>query len=277
MSYLSWKMHGVGVALSIVGTLGLVSAVDARISRKVWDPAYGTDLPALGWSGVVDFEIKDDCLATVNDSGWVYGGFLFGSSTACKKADALSIKSATVTLYDLVGGTNTPADDVTLSFSAGSIRTGNNRDIVPRMWVDVDDVGEKTIRAAQGFYLWPETTEASFAKATKADGGEYDAAAFWLSFNGTKDNDLNIFSPAPPDPDAEDGYSFLYSCSYDYPATFTLEGKLNAVKGKSCSSNDGETFPAVLRPIPEPETYLMGLASFGVLGVWARRRRLRNA
>lgn len=274
MSYLTWKMRGLSAAFAVIGSVGFVSNADAIISRKVWDPQYGAALPNLGWSGEVDFEIKPDCLATVTDvSKWVYFG-----SAGCNQLGSLGIKSATVNLFDLVLDVNGVAqkdvdgrllngaqEDVKLTYKAGSVFAGGNRDIVPRMWIDVAENGDKSIGATQGFYLFPEITNAPFATVAG-----YDAAAFWLSFAGTqKNNQLNFANTAP-----QGDFAFLDSCSFNYPATFDLQGKLNTLKGKSCSSNDSTTYPAILVAVPEPETYLLGLASFGVLGVWARRRRL---
>ena len=106
--------------------------------------------------------------------------------------------------------------------------------------------------------MLPEITNASFAVASG-----YDAAAYWLNFNANVTNDFSLFSNGAPLGD----YAFLTSCSYKYS---------NLSSGVKCSQNDGVTFPAVLQPVPEPETYLLALASFGVLGVWARRRRLNS-
>lgn len=266
MSYLTWKMRGLSAAFAVISTVGFVSNADAIISRKVWDPAYGSGLADLGWSGEVEFEIKPECLATVTGgSQWVYWG-----TANCDKVDSLGIKSATVTLYDLAGGTNTPEDDVKLSYSGGkNIFAGQNFDVVPRMYIEVSSSGDKSIKATQGLFLFPEITSAPFAKLA-----DYDAAAFWLSFAGTETNDQLNVSPDAPLFDR----AFLNSCSFDYPAwgePVNAVGKLAAtVRNRSCSSNDGLKYPANLQPVPEPETYLMALASFGVLGLWARRRRL---
>ncbi len=264
------KMRGLALTLLVMGGFGVVSMAEAKTSTKIWDPQYGADLPDLGWSGKVTFDVRDSCLIGVNSSKWIsdltYGCF-----------GALSIKSATVTLYDydaLATGGNGMEEDVTLSYQSGLLPPGN-LSVVPRMYIDVDG-GLKTIKAVQAaqFHpLWPEITDASFAKAAKLVG-EYDAAAFWLSFNSNQDNSYDLLSNAPPAGD----FAFLNSCSFDYAnqpaADETLAAFKARVKDAKCSQNDGLENPAILRPIPEPEGYLLGLASFGVLGVWARRRRL---
>ena len=251
MSYLSWRMRGLSAMFVAIGALGWASAAEAIVSKKRWDPAYGAALPDLGWSGTVDFEIKDDCLSTISTSQWINN--LSGGTCGNK----LSNQSATVTLYDLTpdSDSSTP-DSVLLSYDGSSnFLGGDNAQMALRMYVKVSDAGEKTIEAVQGGFLFPEVATASFAKVAS-----YDAAAYWLNFNANETNNFSLFSNDAPLGD----YAFLTSCSYNY-------SRWNS--GVNCSQNDGVSFPAVLQPVPEPETYLLALASFGVLGVWARRRR----
>jgi hypothetical protein len=239
-------MRGLSAMFVAIGALGWVSAAEAIVSKKRWDPAYGAELPNLGWSGTVDFEIKDDCLSSITSSQWI-NNLSFG---VC--GNKLSIQSATVNLYEL----NNEGNNVLLSYDGSSnMFGGDNSQLAIRMYVEVNGT-EKTLTAVQGGFLLPEITNASFAVASG-----YDAAAYWLNFNANVTNDFSLFSNGAPLGD----YAFLTSCSYKYS---------NLSSGVKCSQNDGVTFPAVLQPVPEPETYLLALASFGVLGVWARRRRL---
>jgi hypothetical protein len=247
-------MRGLSAMFVAIGTLGWVSAAEAIVSKKRWDPAYGVDLPNLGWSGTVDFEIQDSCLNTITSSGWITN-----LTTGC--VGKLSISSATVTLYDILdpSGKPGPNPDIMLSYDGASAPFGgDNAQLTIRMYVDVLGT-EKNLVAVEGGFLLPEvvhkTSETSFAVAAG-----YDAAAYWLNFNSNLENDF--LSTGIP----EDGYAFLTSCSYKYSKWSS---------GVNCSQNDGQSYPAVLSPVPEPETYLLGLASFSVLGVWARRRRLR--
>ncbi len=188
MSYLTWKMRGLSAAFAVIGSVGCVSNADAIISRKVWDPQYGAALPNLGWSGEVDFNIKDTCLDNVvKKSMWVSN--LTGGCN-----NALSIGNATVTLYDLDSfGNNGPAADVTLNYG-GSTQPfgGDNAQLTWRMYIDVDG-SEKTLKAVQGGFLFPEFTNASFAKVAGFEG-----AAYWLNFNANKTNDFSLFSNAAP-------------------------------------------------------------------------------
>ena len=181
MSYLSWRMRGLTAAFAAVCTLAWVSDVEAAVSRKRWDPAYGADLPNLGWSGTVDFEIKDSCLDSITSSGWVTN-----LTSGC--VGKLSISSATVTLYDIESPSkpaNGPLDDVTLSYGGSSAPLGgDNAQLTIRMYVDVTG-GEKTLMAVQGGFLLPEVTNASFATVAT-----YDAAAYWLNFNANETNNL---------------------------------------------------------------------------------------
>jgi hypothetical protein len=135
------------------------------------------------------------------------------------------------------------------------------------MYVDVEGT-EKTLKAVQGGFLFPEFTSASFAKVVG-----YDAAAYWLSFNENRENSFYPLSNEAPQGD----YAFLTGCSYrkgsSPEANETYDHYKSTHLDVACSQNDGINSPAILRPIPEPETYMLALASFGVLGVWARRRR----
>jgi hypothetical protein len=259
MNYLTSKMRGWSAVLAVLGTFGLVSTADAILSKKVWDPEYGMALESLGWSGEVTFGIADDCLGTVLKSQWINN---FAGSCANK----LSIDSATVNLYDL-GGVGTP---VTLSYGSNSIFSGGNVPITLSMYVDVNKIsGEKTLVAVQGGFLFPEFTNASFAKVV-----DYDAAAYWLSFNASQDNNFSLFSPATP----TNGYAFLSSCSFNYGddpnKTEGYDHYKSSHSDVACSQNDSSAHPAILRAVPEPNGYLLGLASFAVLGVWSRRRRI---
>lgn len=259
MDNLTWRMHALSAVVGFTVTLGSVSVSEAAISRKIWDPAYGAALPNLGWSGSVDFNIQDSCLNTINTSQWI-SNLAFGSSCFNK----LSIESADVTLYDL----SNPASNVLLSYDgSSSLFGGDNVNLALRMYVEVIGT-EKTLKAVQGGFLFPEFTNASFATVTG-----YDAAAFWLNFNANTTNNFSLSTSSAPEGD----YAFLTSCSFDYPHNPGANEKYDTYKTKysdvSCSQNDGVNNPAILRPIPEPEAYLLGLASFGVLGVWARRRR----
>lgn len=257
MSYLSWRMRGLSAMFAAIGALGWVSSAEAIVSKKRWDPAYGVDLPNLGWSGTVDFEIQDSCLNTITSSGWI-------TNLTAGCVGKLNINSATVTLYDILdpSGTPGPKPDVMLSYDGSSAPFGgDNAQLTIRMYVDV--VGtEKTLAAVQGGFLLPELVANTSATSFAVAAG-YDAAAYWLNFNANATNDFSLFSSSAPQGD----YAFLTSCSYNY-------SKWNS--GVNCSQNDGVTFPAVLQPVPEPETYLLALASFGVLGVWARRRGLNS-
>lgn len=258
MSYLTWKMRGLSAAFAVVGTLGWISSAEAIVSRKVWDPNYGAALSNLGWSGLVDFNIQDSCLNSVATSQWI-SNLAFGS---CQ--NKLSIESAEVTLYAL----DNPAT-VQLSYDgASSLFGGDNVNVALRMYVEVISPTEKTLKAVQGGFLFPEFTNASFAKVA-----DYDAAAFWLNFNANTTNNFSLTTSNAPQGD----YAFLSNCSFDYAHAPGAREKFDAYKGKysdvSCSQNDGVNNPAILRPVPEPSSYLLGLASVGVLGVWARRRR----
>jgi hypothetical protein len=250
-------MRGLSAVVAVISTLGWVSSAEAIISKKRWDPKYntevsGTGLGDLGWSGTVDFEIKDDCLLTINESQWI-NNLSFG---AC--GNKLSIQSATVTLYEFSDESN----NVLLSYDGSSkIFGGDNSQLAIRMYVEVNG-SEKTLTAVQGGFLVPEVTTASFAVVAT-----YDAAAYWLNFNANEENNFPLIGKdAKEAPDGD--FAFLTSCSFNYPKNKTLGSGVN------CSQNDGVAWPAALQPVPEPETYLLGLASFGVLGVWARRRRL---
>ena len=258
MSYPTWKMRGLSAAFVVVGTLGWVSSAEAIVSRKVWDPAYGAALPELGWSGSVDFNIADSCLNTITSSQWI-SNLAFGS---CQ--NKLSIDSAVVTLYDL----NAPGSSVQLSYDGGSsLFSGDNVNVALRMYVEVVSATEKTLTAVQGGFLFPEFSNASFAKVTG-----YDAAAYWLNFNANTTNNFSLTTSNAPQGD----YAFLTSCSFDYAHAPGAGEKYDTYKTKytdvSCSQNDGVSNPAILRPVPEPSSYLLGLASFGVLGLWAHRR-----
>jgi hypothetical protein len=142
------------------------------------------------------------------------------------------------------------------------------------MYVEVNGE-EKTLKAVQGGFLVPEFTDASFAKVIG-----YEAAAYWLNFNANKTNNFNIFSNSAPVGPNDGDFAFLSSCSYrknasspDGASYKTYSSAHRSDVDVKCSQNDGVNNPAILVAVPEPETYLMALASFGVLGVWARRRR----
>lgn len=257
MSYLSRRVRGLSAVVAMVGVLGWVSSAEAIISKKRWDPAYGDGLPNLGWSGEVDFSIKDDCLSTINTSQWITN-----LTSGC--VNKLSIQSANVTLYELGNQSN----NLLLSYDDSyNIFAGGNAQLTLRMYVDVTD-GAKTLKAVQGGFLFPEFASASFAKVAG-----YDAAAYWLNFNANTTNDFSLWSNNAPEGD----YAFLTSCSYKKGSNPAANESYDHYKSThldvACSQNDGVKYPATLVPVPEPETYMLALASFGVLGVWARRRR----
>jgi hypothetical protein len=268
MSYLSLAMRGSALALAaVVGTFAFVSTAEAqsRISRRVWDPKFNTDLQGtglgnLGWSGEVEFAIKDDCYNNIHGDGWITN-----LSAGC--VGKLSINSASVTLYDVY---NAATPKVQLSYDdSWNIAAGGNAQATLRMYVDYVSETEKNLIAVEGGFLFPEFTSASFAKVAN-----YDAAAYWLNFNSNTSNAFRPFDNSRP----LDGYAFLTSCSYRSGSSPDRNETVDHYKSThldvACSQNDGNTFPAILKPVPEPEAYLLALASFGVLGVWSRRRRL---
>jgi hypothetical protein len=260
-------MRGLSAAVILIGTLGWVSSAEAIISKKRWDPQYsdaltpGQPLPDLGWSGEVTFNIKDECLLNINSKQWITN-----LTSGC--VGKLSIDSAVVTLYDL----DNQKSPVTLNYDdSWNIFAGGNAQLTWRMYVDVTD-GVKTLGAVQGAFLFPEFVSASAASFAVESG--YDAAAYWLNFNANTTNDFPLTGVGAPEGD----YAFLTSCSYRKGSVPGRTQSYDSYRAShldvACSQNDGERQAAVLVPVPEPETYLLGLASFGVLGVWARRRRL---
>lgn len=280
MSYLSWRIRNLSALVAVLGTLGWVSSAEAIISKKRWDPKFNTQVSGiglgdLGWSGTVDFNIRDNCLdEVVMSSMWVSN--LTGGCN-----NALSISNATVTLYDSDSfGNNGHLEDVTLNYG-GSTQPfgGDNVQLTWRMYIDVnEETKEKTLKAVQGGFLFPEFTTASFA--TQAG---FEGAAYWLNFNANKTNNFNPFSNAAPVGGMNGDFAFLTSCSYrkdSAPGSGESHKSYSSAHKHdidvSCLQNDGVAWPATLVPVPEPETYLLGLASFGVLGMWARRRRLRS-
>lgn len=264
MSKDSPDVRGWTAALAVICTMGWVSDAEAVIQKRRWDPAYGVDLPNLGWSGEVDFDIADGCLATV-DTGWIDN---YGTNAAC--FNKLSIKSATVTLYDIDSSGNPgPLGDVTLSYGS-KFFSDYNAPITLRMYVEGGE-----IKAVQGGFLFPEFVKSSSAPFAVA--ADYDYSAFWLSFNANAANNFGLDSTAAP----SNGYAFLTNCSFNGnggpSANQTLDRYTASHPGVECSQNGyGEANQAILRPVPEPEAYMLGLAAFGVLGVWARRRRLNT-
>lgn len=239
MAYLPSKFRG--LTLMLVAGASLLAAVtaDAAVYRGKWDPAYGADLPNLGWEGFADFEIKDNCLSGIDGDGWV-------SNTDGDCKGLLSIVSAEVTLYAL----DDSASDVTLSYSSAKVLAGGNLPKVDRMWVDYIGPGQQAqVKAVDGWFWLPETTNASFAVASSKP---YVGAAYWLGFNGFA-----------PNGEAE---ARLGSCSY---MILAFDCSLN----NNDPRNGGAPAAMTITPVPEPQAYALGLASLAVVGVWTRRRR----
>ena len=235
------KTRGLTLTLVVAGALGVAGTADAVVYKGKWDPAYGPALPELGWKGEAEFDITPDCLGGIASDGWVSN--LVG---ACK--DKLSIKSATVTLYDL-NAANGLLPDVTLSYSSAKLLDGGNLPFTLRMYVDVIEGQQSEVRAVDGGFWFPENVTASFAKAAN-----YSGALYWLGFSGFQPNiESNIQAEAR-----------LASCSYKWTS---LECSANA--------NNLPESRAVMQisPVPEPRAYVLGLASLAVVGVWTRRRR----
>jgi hypothetical protein len=234
MAYLAIGVRGLTLALAAAGALSLSVTADAAVYKGKWDPPFGSPLLDLGWSGEAEFEIKSACLDNVSDDGWV------SNSGSC--AGLVTINSATVTLYDLVAGQNGPADDVTLSYGA------SQSPVTLRMYVDVEG-GKKMVTAVEGSYFAPLVTTASFAKLATATEAQY-----FLSFNGNVSNSPGgAYTP-------DKAYSFLKSCNF------------SGQQYLGCSNNDSGQYPAVMTIVPEPQGYLLGLASLAVVGMWSRRR-----
>jgi hypothetical protein len=243
MTYLTSKIRGFTVGMAAAGSLVAAVTADAAVYRGRWDPAYGAALPELGWKGVAEFEIAPDCLAGIVDDGWVSN--LVG---ACK--NKLSINSAAVTLYDL-DATNGKLPDVTLSYSSASLKNGGNIPFTLRMYVDVIDGQQSEIRAVEGGFWFPENVTASFAVASG-----YKGALYWLGFSGDQPNLEN----------STQAEARLASCSYKWAS---LECSVN----NNDPSKGGVAAAMTITPVPEPEAYMLGLASLAVIGVWNRRRR----
>lgn len=236
MAKLGVNVRALILALIGAGVFGISTSSVAAVYKGKWDPPFGSPLLDLGWSGEAEFEIKSACLDSVLGDGWV------SNSGSC--AGLVTINSATVTLYDLVGLQNGPADDVTLSYGA------SQSPVTLRMYVDVDENNNKMVKAVEGSYFAPLVTTASFAKLANATEAQY-----FLSFNG------NLNNAPGGDYVPLEAYSFLKSCNF------------SGQQYLGCSNNDSVNHPAVMTIVPEPQGYLLGLASLAVVGVWSRRRR----
>jgi hypothetical protein len=236
MANFGLRMRVLTSTLVIGGAFGIATSSVAAVYKAKWDPPFGAPLLNLGWSGEAEFEIKEDCLSGVLSDGWV------SNSGAC--AGLVTINSASVTLYDLVNNQNGPAEDVTLSYGA------SQSPVTLRMYVDVDESQNKSLIAVEGSYFASLVTTASFAKLATATEAQY-----FVSFNGNVSNSYGgEYTP-------DKAYTFLKSCNF------------SGQQFQGCYNNDSERYPAVMTIVPEPQGYLLGLASLAVVGVWSRRRR----
>ncbi len=79
------------VLLGAAATLGSVGSAQAAIYTGMWDPAYGTIFPDLGWQASGVFDVPDACLAMGNGNNIPISGSCAG----------FSVVSAQVGLYDV--------------------------------------------------------------------------------------------------------------------------------------------------------------------------------
>lgn len=215
-----------------------LSAEAQRLYRQKIDPDFGPPLNDLNWTGEGLFSISETCFAAVSSDGWYSNG---PSGGLC--AGGVSLMSTDITLTSI----STPSSSTTLSFSANPSTI--------RVYVDWVSGTEKNILAISGSYLAPLETSVSWAKEAGADAG-----VFSLAFNGYPNTNFSQLVPDPPKAHALLTYCGRY-------------GTYVGFGGECTTSIDANV---TISPVPEPQAYLLGLASFGILGVWARRRRLNT-
>lgn len=232
------QMVGWAIATVLILLASIPLPAEAqRLYRQKIDPDFGAPLTDLNWTGDGLFTVGESCFSGVIKTGWYNN---FGSSGPCVgQIDLLTTDIFLTSISD-------PTNSVTLSFSS-------NPNAV-RVYIDVDG-SNKNVIAISGTYNAPLETTASWAVADGDDAGQYS-----LAFNGFDNNIFKSPNDAPIGAFARLTYCGRQSGYVSMP----IEGE--------CSTSSDPNVQISL--VPEPSAYLLGLASFGVLGVWARRRRL---
>jgi hypothetical protein len=233
------------VALSIAVVVGGVlfstafpAEAQTRLYRQKIDPIFGPPLGDLYWSGDGNFTVSESCFAGASVGGWYNN---FGPTGPC--VGQINLLKTDIFL----NSRSTLTNSVTLSFLSNPSAV--------RVYIDVVSATEKNVVAIAGTYNAPLETIAPWAVAAGDDAGQYS-----LSFNGF-DND--VFRT--PDSLPTGSYARLTYCGRQ-------DGYVSDPKYDECFTSSDPNVQISL--VPEPSTYMLGLASFGVLGVWARRRRL---
>jgi len=230
------------VALSIAVVIGGVlfstafpAEAQTRLYRQKIDPIFGPPLGDLYWTGEGNFTVSESCFAGVSQDGWYNN---FGSTGSC--VGQINLLKTDISLTSISSG-----NSQTLSFSGSPSAV--------RIYVDWVSATEKNIVAIAANYANAVETDVPWAVASGDTAG-----AYYLAFNGFDNGILNRPNDAP-----EGAFARLTYCGRQ-------DGFLSS--GSDCFTSADPKVQISL--VPEPSTYMLGLASFGVLGVWARRRRL---
>lgn len=156
MSRLAKRLFAASFAAA--AALAAVGPAQAVVYRGSWDPAYGSDLPGLGWRGEAFFDIPADCLGQGD-------GLYFNVGTCSPQ----SILSGKVEFYSLLDVNKTTLE--TLNFDA------SNFDVSFQMRV----TNHKLAGVVGGFLL----PEESFISLTDTLPGA-SHSVFWLGFQDSQ-------------------------------------------------------------------------------------------
>lgn len=102
-----------GAAISVAAALACASPAQAVIYQGDWDPAFGSDLPDLGWRGDARFFIPDACAGL---SGLVFN---FGQCSGMK------ILEAEVEFYSLSDPTEATLETLVFDIPSNAVLTVN--------------------------------------------------------------------------------------------------------------------------------------------------------
>jgi hypothetical protein len=239
------------------GLLAGVQSADAATARLKFTPPYGSPFPNLEWSGeaVVD---DNNCTST--------GLALNFGSGAC--SGQFSFLSASLTLENLTG----PASSTTINFlpsQFGQVAAVQRTTTNPDDWTGVYSSAFRAVQA-------PAVSGANYAGSP---------AYFSLIFVGSfaqliwfrDDPGIPLFASGVP----------LFEKSLEYAGCYALGSGDKSLKEfgifgaeiNRCGLSDANNAKGAalqISVVPEPEAYMMALASLGVLGfasAISRRRR----
>ena len=230
------------------GLLAVAQSSEAAVRLK-YDPAYGAPFNSpgdeLSWFGVADVD-DGSCTAT---------GIVLNFIGPC--ANQFSFLSATVSLANVSAPTTALQ---TFTFTGGQVLTVTRSGLAENLWSQV----VSTAFTAQ-------QANASVSEAL------FNGQPAWFSLVFVGANAQLIWfenNPGPP-PLVQ-----LTALSGSYGAClFSGTGENNPpfAGGNTCGRSSGQGAPLVFTVVPEPEAYMMALASLGVLGVVGTVSRRRKS